>query len=143
MKDSKASITGMVKNKKSDVARTGATLEALSPVAVLSRGYSITRTIPDKKIIIKESEVMLGQLVETILASGRIVSKVEERGIMTKKNFEQSMKDLEKIVEELESGEIPVSEKALKKFEDGIKLSNFCAKTLDETKQNYNADPNT
>ncbi|WP_027359432.1 exodeoxyribonuclease VII small subunit [Desulforegula conservatrix] len=51
---------------------------------------------------------------------------------MTKKNFEQSMKDLEKIVEELESGEIPL-EKALKKFEDGIKLSNFCAKTLDET----------
>ena len=51
---------------------------------------------------------------------------------MTKKNFEQSMKDLEKIVEELESGEIPL-EKALKKFEEGIKLSNFCAKTLDET----------
>jgi len=75
----KASITGMVKNKKSDVARLGATLEALSPVAVLSRGYSITRTIPDKKIIIKESEVIPGQLVETILASGRIVSKVEER----------------------------------------------------------------
>lgn len=75
----KASITGMVKNKKSDVARLGSTLEALSPVAVLSRGYSITRTIPDKKIIIKESEVIPGQLVETILASGRIVSKVEER----------------------------------------------------------------
>lgn len=75
----KASITGMVKNKKSDVARLGSTLEALSPVAVLSRGYSITRTIPDKKIIIKESEVMPGQLVETILASGRIVSKVEEK----------------------------------------------------------------
>ncbi|WP_051284061.1 exodeoxyribonuclease VII large subunit [Desulforegula conservatrix] len=73
----KASIMGMVKNKKSDVARLGATLEALSPVAVLSRGYSITRTMPDKKIILKESEVMPGQLVETILASGRIVSKVE------------------------------------------------------------------
>lgn len=51
---------------------------------------------------------------------------------MTKKNFEQSMKDLEKIVEELESGELPL-EKALKKFEDGIKLSNFCSNTLDET----------
>ena len=51
---------------------------------------------------------------------------------MTKKNFEQSMKELEKIVEELESGELPL-EKALKKFEDGIRLSNFCARTLDET----------
>jgi len=51
---------------------------------------------------------------------------------MTKKNFEQSMKELEKIVEELESGELPL-EKAIKKFEDGVKLSNFCSKTLDET----------
>lgn len=51
---------------------------------------------------------------------------------MTKKNFEQALKELEKIVEELEGGELPL-EKALKKFEEGIKLSNFCSKTLDET----------
>lgn len=51
---------------------------------------------------------------------------------MTKKNFEQALKELEKIVEELESGELPL-EKALKKFEEGIKLSNFCSKTLDDT----------
>lgn len=51
---------------------------------------------------------------------------------MSKKNFEQSMKELEKIVEELESGDLPL-EKALKKFEEGMKLSNFCSKTLEET----------
>ncbi len=51
---------------------------------------------------------------------------------MSKKNFEQAMKELEKIVEELESGELPL-EKALKKFEEGMKLSGLCSKTLDET----------
>ena len=51
---------------------------------------------------------------------------------MSKKNFEQAMKELEKIVEELESGELPL-EKALKKFEEGMTLSGFCSKMLDET----------
>lgn len=51
---------------------------------------------------------------------------------MSKKNFEQAMKELEKIVEELESGELPL-EKALKKFEEGMALSGFCSKMLDET----------
>ena len=41
---------------------------------------------------------------------------------------------LEKIVEELEAGELPL-EKALKKFEEGIRLSKFCTDTLDETEK--------
>ncbi len=50
---------------------------------------------------------------------------------MSKKTFEQSLKQLEQIVEELESGELPL-EKAVKKFEDGIKLSRSCSSKLDE-----------
>ncbi|MFO7557851.1 MAG: exodeoxyribonuclease VII small subunit [Desulfobacterales bacterium] len=50
---------------------------------------------------------------------------------MSKKTFEQSLQQLEQIVEELESGELPL-EKALKKFEDGIKLSRSCSSKLDE-----------
>lgn len=50
---------------------------------------------------------------------------------MSKKTFEQSLKQLEKIVEELESGELPL-EKALQKFEEGIKLSRSCSSQLDE-----------
>lgn len=53
---------------------------------------------------------------------------------MTKKNFEQSLKQLEQIVQELESGDLPL-EKALKKFEEGIQLSRFCSQMLDETEQ--------
>jgi exodeoxyribonuclease VII small subunit len=53
---------------------------------------------------------------------------------MASPNFEKSMQQLEQIVNELESGDLPL-EKALKKFEDGIRLSNLCAKKLDETEK--------
>ena len=63
-----------------------------------------------------------------------------------KKSFEQSMKQLEKIVEELESGDLPL-EKALNKFEEGIKLSKSCSDTLDDIERkitillkNHNGD---
>ncbi|RJP77846.1 MAG: exodeoxyribonuclease VII small subunit [Desulfobacteraceae bacterium] len=50
---------------------------------------------------------------------------------MSKKTFEQSLKQLEQIVDELESGDLPL-EKALTKFEEGVKLSRSCTSTLDE-----------
>lgn len=53
---------------------------------------------------------------------------------MAKKTFEQSMKQLEQIVQELESGDLPL-EKAIKKFEEGIQLSKLCAQKLDETEK--------
>ncbi|MDF1591245.1 MAG: exodeoxyribonuclease VII small subunit [Desulfobacterales bacterium] len=53
---------------------------------------------------------------------------------MAKKTFEQSLKQLEQIVRELESGDLPL-EKALKKFEEGIQLSKLCSQILDETEQ--------
>jgi exodeoxyribonuclease VII small subunit len=51
-----------------------------------------------------------------------------------KPSFEKSIKDLEKIVKALESGDLPL-EKALEKFEAGIKLSRFCSETLDEAEK--------
>lgn len=53
---------------------------------------------------------------------------------MPKKTFEQSLKQLERIVQELESGDLPI-EKALKKFEEGIQLSKSCSQALDETEK--------
>ena len=44
------------------------------------------------------------------------------------------MKQLEKIVQELEDGELPL-EKALKKFEEGMKLTKLCSEKLDETEK--------
>ncbi|MDD2318401.1 MAG: exodeoxyribonuclease VII small subunit [Desulfobacterales bacterium] len=52
--------------------------------------------------------------------------------MMTPKTFESALSQLEKIVQELESPELPL-EKALKVFEQGVQLSKFCSKKLDET----------
>ncbi|MBF0225291.1 MAG: exodeoxyribonuclease VII small subunit [Desulfobacterales bacterium] len=49
-------------------------------------------------------------------------------------NFEKALEQLEKIVLELESGDIAL-ETALKKFEEGVELSKFCSKKLDETEK--------
>jgi exodeoxyribonuclease VII small subunit len=49
-------------------------------------------------------------------------------------NLEKSLADLEALVEELESGDLPL-EKAMKKFEDGIKLTRGCQAALHDAEQ--------
>jgi exodeoxyribonuclease VII small subunit len=49
-------------------------------------------------------------------------------------NLEKSLADLEEIVDELESGDLPL-EKAMKKFEEGIKLTRGCQAALKEAEQ--------
>ena len=49
-------------------------------------------------------------------------------------NLEKSMQQLEDLVEELESGDLPL-EKAMKKFEEGIKLTRGCQTALKEAEQ--------
>ncbi|MGB5511666.1 MAG: exodeoxyribonuclease VII small subunit [Woeseiaceae bacterium] len=49
-------------------------------------------------------------------------------------NLEKSLADLEKLVEELESGDLPL-EKAMKKFEAGIKLTRGCQAALKDAEQ--------
>jgi len=49
-------------------------------------------------------------------------------------SFEKAINDLEKIVKSLESGDLPL-EKALEKFEAGIKLSRYCSEKLDDAEK--------
>ena len=51
-----------------------------------------------------------------------------------KKTFEEAMEQLENIVKGLESGRLPL-EKAIKKFEQGMKYSEVCHDILDETEK--------
>jgi exodeoxyribonuclease VII small subunit len=44
------------------------------------------------------------------------------------------MKQLERIVQELEGGDLAL-ETAIKKFEEGMKLTKFCSEKLDETEK--------
>ena len=49
-------------------------------------------------------------------------------------NLEKALADLEALVDELESGELPLA-KAMTKFEDGIKLTRGCQAALKEAEQ--------
>ena len=53
---------------------------------------------------------------------------------MAKQTFETAMNRLESIVHELESGDLTLDE-ALKRFQEGVKLSKFCSNKLDETEK--------
>ena len=53
---------------------------------------------------------------------------------MAKQTFENAMKRLEAIVQELERGDLTLDE-ALRKFQEGVKLTKFCSNKLDETEK--------
>ena len=49
-------------------------------------------------------------------------------------NLEKSLAELESLIEELESGDLPL-EQAMKKFEQGIKLTRSCQAALKDAEQ--------
>lgn len=53
---------------------------------------------------------------------------------MAEIKFEEALKKLEKIVEELENGELSLDE-ALKKYQEGLELSRQCSQRLDSAKK--------
>jgi len=50
------------------------------------------------------------------------------------KNFEEKLKELEKIVEELEKSDLPL-DVTLKKYEEGVKLGKELTKLLETAKE--------
>lgn len=53
---------------------------------------------------------------------------------MAEIKFEEALKNLEKIVDELESGDLPL-DKSLAKYEEGVRLVRLCQKKLQEAKK--------
>jgi len=60
-----------------ELARSSAVLAALSPLQVLGRGYSVTRNTATGQPLLKSSDVAPGESIETILQTGRLISRVE------------------------------------------------------------------
>ena len=53
---------------------------------------------------------------------------------MAKTTFENALRQLETIVKEMESGDLPL-EQALKKYETGIEKVRYCMEILDSTEK--------
>ncbi|MBU0985988.1 MAG: exodeoxyribonuclease VII large subunit [Proteobacteria bacterium] len=64
-------------NKLSSLRELAAKLHALSPLAILHRGYSITRTIPEGSVIRDPNAVSIGQELEVRVAKGLIFCSVK------------------------------------------------------------------
>jgi exodeoxyribonuclease VII large subunit len=71
-----------IEYKRQMVRQATARLETLNPTAILARGYSITRSLPDHRIVRAAGQTRLGALLEVQLARGRLrvaVAGVDEQ----------------------------------------------------------------
>ena len=54
-------------------------LEALNPMAILQRGYSITRTLPARSVVRSTRQVKIEQKLEVLLGKGQLTVTVNEK----------------------------------------------------------------
>jgi exodeoxyribonuclease VII large subunit len=67
-----------------------AVLSAVNPAAILNRGYSITRSIPDRKVLTDTQHIKPGQLLEVQLAKGKVDVSVVRQNVRTRNNEEKT-----------------------------------------------------
>ncbi len=78
----------LLRTEQERVSSLARATEALSPLNVLARGYSLTQSSQTQKPIRSSSDVRLGDQVETILADGQITCRVEKATPATVKTEE-------------------------------------------------------
>ena len=69
----------LTSNKRSMLRELEAKLYTLSPEAILARGYSITRTIPDAAVIRDPQDVSIGQDLEVMVSRGAFICSVKRK----------------------------------------------------------------
>ncbi|BBO87629.1 exodeoxyribonuclease VII large subunit [Desulfosarcina ovata] len=72
-------LQSMLDTRKSAISANRDMLNALNPMAILKRGYSITRTLPQKKIVRQATAVKLDQQLDILLGSGSLTVTVKEK----------------------------------------------------------------
>ncbi|HGY10878.1 MAG TPA: exodeoxyribonuclease VII large subunit, partial [Desulfobacterales bacterium] len=69
----------LLNSKRSLLRETTGRLNVLNPTAILKRGYSITRTIPEAAVVKTAHSVSIGQNLEVMLAKGKLVVNVHKK----------------------------------------------------------------
>lgn len=70
-------VNQLLKNSKQDLGQVMGKLNALSPLAILERGYSVCYKLPDLKLVKDVSKLKLADAVEVRLHKGKFKGKVE------------------------------------------------------------------
>jgi exodeoxyribonuclease VII large subunit len=71
-------VTRKLKDCRMDISMLQEKLKDMSPLSVLGRGYSITRTLPEKQVLRSSSQVNQGDRVNVKLAEGELECLVEK-----------------------------------------------------------------
>jgi exodeoxyribonuclease VII large subunit len=68
-----------LQSKEGILDTTVARLIALSPRAILERGFSVTRVLPDYAVVKDVQQVNVGQHVEVTVSRGAMVCRIERK----------------------------------------------------------------
>lgn len=71
-------VLGRLRSGHESLARLAGSLDSLSPLGVLSRGYSITQRAGDRAVIRSIHEVAPGETILTRIQNGEVISRIEE-----------------------------------------------------------------
>lgn len=72
-------LQNQLQKAKQQLAHTSHSLEMVSPLATLQRGYSITRHAQTKNIIKDIASIQVGDLIQTHLADGQLIAAIIEK----------------------------------------------------------------
>jgi len=75
-----AEITHLVTLQRKSVQALTGKLDALSPLAILERGYSICTKLPEGKIVRSVNEISIGDALKVLFTDGEAISEVKEKG---------------------------------------------------------------
>ena len=73
----KNSIDKIIREKMSLHREAAARLISLDPMAILRRGYSVTRRLPDRAVVTDPAQVVVEQPIEVVVARGTIQANVK------------------------------------------------------------------
>jgi len=72
-------INHLIREGQNTISRQLSMLDALNPLAILQRGYSITRTLPDRSVVRNAKKVTIDQQLEILLGRGKLAVTVVEK----------------------------------------------------------------
>ena len=113
-------------------------IQIMDPINVLKRGFSITYS--NGKAVKEVSQLEEGAVINTMLFSGTIdstITKIKNK-MEEEMNYTNAFEELQRIVTEIEQGEISVDELS-EKVKRATALIKFCKLKLTTTEEDVNA----